>query len=267
MTRNILIVDDTPDNLRLLSRLLNNRGYKVRVAPNGDRALATVQTELPDLILLDIMMPKMDGFEVCRRLKADEHTRNIPVIFISALEKLFDKMTAFSVGGVDYITKPFQAEEVLARVRTHLTLQDMRQRLELQNEELNAFAHTVAHDLKSPLGKVITSLSLLQEYAKSVLSKEMQDVLQISVDTGHQMSNIVDELLLLASIRKDEVQMTPLTMADIVAQAQNRLSFMIEEYQAEIIVPNNWPIALGYAPWIEEVWAKAFSSSFCNSRR
>ncbi len=113
MDPNILVVDDTPDSLRLLVGMLTGKGYKVRPAPSGAYALTTVQKELPDLILLDIMMPEMDGFEVCRRLKADEHTQNIPVIFISALDKVFDKVTAFDMGGVDYITKPFEIEEVL----------------------------------------------------------------------------------------------------------------------------------------------------------
>jgi CheY-like chemotaxis protein len=136
MTQNILVVDDTPDNLRLLAGMLIDRGYKVRPAPSGARALATVQKELPDLILLDILMPEMDGYEVCRRLKADKQTQDIPVIFISALDKVFDKVTAFDVGGVDYISKPFEIEEVLARVSTHLTISNLQRSLQEKNEEL-----------------------------------------------------------------------------------------------------------------------------------
>ena len=109
---NIVVVDDTPENLRLLIKMLDDQGYRVWPAPNGTRALATIQKHRPDLVLLDIMMPEMDGFEVCRRLKADEHIRNIPVIFLSASNETLDKVKAFSIGGVDYITKPFQAEEV-----------------------------------------------------------------------------------------------------------------------------------------------------------
>jgi CheY-like chemotaxis protein len=136
MDQNILVVDDTPDSLRLLVGILTGKGYKVRPAPSGTYALTTIQKERPDLILLDIMMPKMDGFEVCRRLKADEHTQNIPVIFISALDKVFDKVTAFAAGGVDYITKPFEIEEVLARVSTHLTICNLQRSLQEKNEEL-----------------------------------------------------------------------------------------------------------------------------------
>ncbi len=268
MTKNILIVDDTPANLRLLAEMLTKRGYKIRPAPNGHRALATVQKELPDLILLDIMMPKMDGYEVCRRLKADELTKDIPIIFISALNEVFDKMTAFSIGGVDYITKPFQMEEVLARVHTHLSLQDMRQslqekneQLQQQNAELDTFAHTVAHDLKSPLSQVITSLDILKEYASPVLDEDMLEMLKIGLKTGHKMVNIIDELLLLASFRRGEVKTRPLDMNEIITQVQHRLFYMTESYKAEIIKPNSWPIAEGYAPWIEEVWANYLSNA------
>jgi DNA-binding response OmpR family regulator len=132
----ILVVDDNSDNLRLLATLLNESQYKIRLAPNGERALATIHKEAPDLILLDVMMPVMDGFEVCRLLKADKETNGIPVIFISALDETIDKVKAFSMGGVDYITKPFKSEEVLARVQTHLTLRALQRRLEKKNEQL-----------------------------------------------------------------------------------------------------------------------------------
>lgn len=267
MAQNILIVDDTPDNLRLLAEMLTEQGYKVRPASNGPRALATVQKERPDLILLDIKMPEMDGYEVCRRLKADKPTQDIPVIFISALDEVFDKLTAFASGGVDYITKPFQIEEVVARVQTHLALQAMRQKLQEQNEqllqqnaELDAFAHTVAHDLKNPLSKIITSLSLLQEFAAPMLDEAMLEVFRVCLGSGHQMTTIIDELLLLARVRQGAVQTVPLEMAQIVAQAQNRLSHLIEEYQAELVVPKVWPTAIGYAPWVEEVWANYLSN-------
>ena len=118
----ILAVDDTPDSLRLLSELLTKHGYCVRPASDGALALKSVAAKTPDLILLDVSMPDMDGYEVCRRLKADEKSSRIPVIFISAFGDTHQKVTGFEAGGVDYITKPFEAEEVLARVRTHLQL-------------------------------------------------------------------------------------------------------------------------------------------------
>jgi DNA-binding response OmpR family regulator len=135
---NILVVDDTVANLRLLVEILTGQGYRVRPTPNGRMALSTARVEPPDLILLDIMMPEMDGYQVCRQFKADERTQNVPIIFVSALDETLDKVTAFSIGGVDYITKPFQTQEVLARVNTHLTLHHLQRDLQQKNEQLQA---------------------------------------------------------------------------------------------------------------------------------
>jgi PleD family two-component response regulator len=122
----ILIVDDIPDNLRLLATLLTQQGYEVSKARNGQMALRAAQTAQPDLILLDINMPNMDGYEVCKRLKADAKTKQIPVIFLSALDEFLDKTKAFHVGGVGYVTKPFKSEEVLVRVENQLALARLR---------------------------------------------------------------------------------------------------------------------------------------------
>jgi sigma-B regulation protein RsbU (phosphoserine phosphatase) len=132
----ILIVDDTPANLQLLSKMLSERGYRVRPVPNGSLALSAAQLEPPDLVLLDIRMPEMDGYAVCEQLKADEKTSDIPVIFISALDATQDKVKAFRVGGLDYITKPFQLEEVLARVETHLALRKLQKQLQEANAKM-----------------------------------------------------------------------------------------------------------------------------------
>jgi CheY-like chemotaxis protein/AraC-like DNA-binding protein len=130
---NILIVDDTPENLTVLRQILAEEAYRVRPAISGEIALKAVEAELPDMILLDIVMPNMSGYEVCRKLKKNEATRNIPVIFISALHEVADKVKAFDEGGVDYITKPFQAAEVLARVKTHISLHFLQEALKKKN--------------------------------------------------------------------------------------------------------------------------------------
>ncbi len=135
-TIKILIVDDTPTNLLLLNGILRTEKYEVHAASDGESALRFVQNSRPDLILLDIKMPGMDGFSVCEHLKADERTRNIPIIFISALEEVADKVKSFQLGGVDYITKPVRAQEVLARVKTHLTLRRLQQELQDTNTQL-----------------------------------------------------------------------------------------------------------------------------------
>ena len=133
---NILVVDDHFDNLNLLAKVLSDEGYVVRVAPSGKLALQSVAAMLPDLILLDIMMPGLDGFQVCARLKADKNYRDVPVIFLSALGESLDKVKAFDVGGVDYITKPFDPVEVLARIKNHLRLREVELKLIEQNEML-----------------------------------------------------------------------------------------------------------------------------------
>ncbi len=132
-TPTILVVDDTRFSLQLLVRILASQQYYVRPLSDGEEAIATALENPPDLVLLDIMMPGIDGYEVCRRLKADERTRHIPVLFISSLSETFDKVRAFSVGGVDYVSKPFQADEILARVKTHLSLREMQRTLQEQN--------------------------------------------------------------------------------------------------------------------------------------
>ena len=132
----ILIVDDTPANLKLLSQILTVNGYNVRVAVNGAQALTSIDMAQPDLILLDIKMPGMNGFEVCQQLKANPKTQDIPVIFISALDDLQDKLDGFNAGGLDYISKPFQIEEVLARVNAHLYIRRARQILESNNQRM-----------------------------------------------------------------------------------------------------------------------------------
>jgi adenylate cyclase len=132
----ILVVDDTPDNLRLLIRILQKEGYKVRPVTNGFSALEAIQSSRPDLILLDIMMPDISGYEICERLKSDPHLRGIPIIFLSALEDVFNKAKAFEVGGSDYITKPFQVKEVLARVNNQLIVRSLQMELQAKNFQL-----------------------------------------------------------------------------------------------------------------------------------
>src|SRR5690348_8448666 len=144
----ILVVDDTPANLQVLAGMLKDRGYKVRPAPSGKLALAAAQRDPPDLILLDINMPDMNGYQVCEALKADEKLRGIPIIFISALTEPLDKVKAFAIGGVDYLTKPFQMEELHARVETHLKLRRLQIDLEEYSQHLEHARERLALDLK-----------------------------------------------------------------------------------------------------------------------
>jgi len=271
----ILIVDDTPDNLRLLSQMLAERGYKVRAVLDGEHALAAARAVPPDLVLLDIRMPGMDGYEVCRRLKADPRTQDIPVLFISALGETQDKVKALALGGVDYITKPFQLAEVLARVETHLTLHNLRRQLqatnaelaarleelEARNEELDAFAHTVAHDIKGPVSIIVSYAEMLSQGRTALPETIWNEFLQTLEQEAHRIARIVDELLLLASIRKiTDLELAPLDMGRIVEETCQRMAFLIAEHQAEIVLPPAWPRAVGYGPWVAEVWANYISN-------
>jgi len=264
----ILIVDDTPANLRLLAQLLTEHGYKVRAVLNGQRAIEAAQAQVPDLILLDVMMPELDGYAVCQRLKSLPETSEVPVIFISALDEADDKVKAFTAGGVDYVTKPFEPREVLARVRTHLMLHGLARQLEVinaeqseqldelaaRNEDLDAFAHTVAHDIKSPMAVISGYADLLLEAFDDLPPDKRREALN-SISRGTQkIVNIIDELLLLAGVRKTEVQQAPLDMARVIREVWQRVEYTLVEYQANVIVPATWPVALGYEPWIEEVW-------------
>ena len=132
----ILIVDDNPDNLSVLFDYLRNAHFKVLIAEKGESALKRIKYLKPDIILLDIMMPEMDGFETCRRLKANEESKDIPIIFMSALNDTVDKVKGFELGAIDYITKPVQVEEVLARLKTHLMLCELKNQLKTQNKQL-----------------------------------------------------------------------------------------------------------------------------------
>lgn len=266
---NILVVDDTPANLRLLSNMLSEQRYKVRSVINGKMALMAARAAPPDLILLDINMPDLSGYEVCEQLKADALTAEIPIIFISALDETRDKVKAFTVGGVDYVTKPFQFEEVLARVETHLALRRLQKALQQEIvardkliAELDAYAHTVAHDLKNPLTVLLGFSSLLERRYDKMTPEELREKLGLIAQGARKMTNIVDELLLLASVRKmDEVQCGPLDMAEVVAEAQGRLKDVIARAQACVSAPETWPTALGYAAWIEEIWANYISNA------
>jgi signal transduction histidine kinase/DNA-binding NarL/FixJ family response regulator len=459
----ILIVDDTPQNLRLLSQILAQQGYTVRVASNGLQAIQSVQKKLPDLILLDVMMPEMDGFATCAHFKADAATRDIPVIFLSALDSPQDKVKAFQAGGVDYITKPFESSEVLARITTHLQLRGMQRQLQAQNQqlaaeiaerrrtesqlqllhdldmtilgmptpesiamaalsrlrqgvpcqrltvlelqpnalprilaqesladfntgwiagenftptdiqdlarfhyapdldamtarppwqerlyatgaraclsiplpfqqqiigalqleadrphaftpeqiamatqiaivlaigihqarmsldlqqevaerrraeatlqaytqeleasnaELDAFAHTVAHDLKTPLSVIIGFSSILETRFARFSQEQVQENLHRIAHTSYKMRDIINELLLLAGIRKQgDVPLGPLVMEEIVNEAQNRLKEMIKEHHATVLAPEQWPVALGYRAWVEEIWVNYLSNA------
>jgi DNA-binding response OmpR family regulator len=211
----IMVVDDTPANLQLLEHLLRERGYHVRALPRGRLALAAAEAEPPDLILLDINMPDMNGYEVCERLKAHPQLKDIPILFISALTETLDKVKAFALGGLDYITKPFQVEEVEARVRTHLELRRMQRDLEglvnLRTRQLaeamgrlaildkakSDFLTLIAHELRTPLTGVLGFTDLVFGRSSDPTVVQLRDPYQVS---RQRLLTFVEDACLLTQV-------------------------------------------------------------------
>ena len=265
----LLIVDDKPQNLRLVSDFLSEHGFELMLTRSGEQALQKVHLATPDLILLDLRMPVMDGFEVCRRLKADPSTADIPVIFMTAEDETAQKVTGFALGAVDYITKPIQREELLARIQHHLQLHRLQkalfyrtQALALKNSELEAYGHTIAHSLKTPLAASSRFLEILLKFKSDNLSEEQRHLLQQAMSLLTTTGGAIDALLLLSTVSNQEVELSELDMAKITTRVLSQLSEARAAAQATVLLPRIWPKALGYEPWIAEVWLNLISNGF-----
>jgi two-component system sensor histidine kinase/response regulator len=193
MSETILIVDDTPANLGVLVETLGAAGYQLMVAEDGEEALAQTAQTQPDLILLDVMMPGIDGFETCRRLKARAETRDVPVLFMTALSETADKVKAFAAGGVDYITKPIEHEEALARIRTHLALRRLQRELQEQVALKERFMRIAGHDLRNPLCLILMAGELAKR--QSGLPGGVLKYLANINESATQMRRIIDTFL------------------------------------------------------------------------
>ncbi|ACB74097.1 hybrid sensor histidine kinase/response regulator [Opitutus terrae] len=193
MSETILIVDDTPANLCVLVETLGAAGYRLMVAEDGEEALAQTAQTVPDLILLDVMMPGIDGFETCRRLRAQPTTADTPVLFMTALNETPDKVKAFAAGGVDYITKPIEHEEALARVRTHLTLRRLRHELAEQLAIKEQFMRIAGHDLRNPVCLILMAVELARRSAgkPELLGEHLTSI----ADSVAQIRRIIDTFL------------------------------------------------------------------------
>ena len=209
---NILIVDDTPGNLDLLIDILETNDYEVRVARSGRRALAAAAASTPDLVMLDINMPEMDGYEVCRRLKQEPSTSEIPVIFLSINDDVIDKVTAFRAGGADYVTKPFQAEEVLARVENQLKISRLQRELVLEREDAvrsreaaleasrakSAFLANMSHELRTPLNGILGYVQLMER--DHALTDRQRENLGVISRSGEHLLALINDVLSLSKI-------------------------------------------------------------------
>jgi len=210
----VLMVDDTPANLELLSVMLKGRGYKVRAAVSGKLALQAARNDPPDLILLDISMPEMDGYEVCAKLKSEERLKDIPIIFLSALTETMDKVKAFGAGGVDYIIKPFQFEEVEARVEAHLELrrqkfllQENYNRLRELEKKRDDLVNMIIHDLRTPLTIIAGYNELIAEDRKNILSGESAGYISENKKAVKQMIQIVSDVLDTSKMEEGQMKL------------------------------------------------------------
>lgn len=175
-----MVVDDNQTNLKLVSRMLNDGGHRVETFQRGADALSHAEYQPPDLVLLDINMPEMDGFEVCRRMKAHPRLREVPVLFISALSGTEDKVRAFAAGGLDYVTKPFNVSEVRARVQTHLTVNRLRKELQRHNRELEQLVQEKVGEIHDSQIATIVALAKLAEHRDSETGKHLERVREYS---------------------------------------------------------------------------------------
>lgn len=265
----LLIVDDKPQNLRLISDFLAEQGFDLMLSRTGEQALERVRMEPPDLVLLDLRMPGMGGFEVCRRLKADPDTSDIPVIFMTAVDDTAHKVEGFELGAVDYITKPIQRDELLARIRHHLQLHRLQLELSAKsedlarkNEELEAYGRTIAHSLKTPLASATRFLEILHKFRADNLSAEQRHLVAQALNALAAAGQVVEALLLLAMVSQQDVELRPLDMGSVVAQALRQLSALQTRTGGAVTVPEAWPRAMGYAPWVGEVWVNLLSNAF-----
>lgn len=237
----ILIVDDNPTNISLLEEILTENGYQVLAASNGSKALKVVERRSPDLILLDVMMPNIDGYEVCRQLKLDSKTQRIPIIFLSALGEPINKIEGFKVGGVDYITKPFNMEELLSRVGTHIALRQAQNKLEETNQflaqvnqEKNEFLNIVAHDLKNPLSNILIFSGHLIK--RKLEHERVIELAKMISNSGKQMFKLVDDLLDISLIEAGQLitQKTTINVHSFLMKLVDELKSIAEAKELQL---------------------------------
>lgn len=242
----IMIVDDTPENLRLLESMLREQGYQVFALPSGERALKAAERNPPDLILLDVGMPGLNGYQVCERLKADPELAEIPILFLSGLTETADKVKAFQAGGLDYITKPFQFEEVQARVRAHLQVRQQRQdlaeglrRLQELEKLRDNLVHMIVHDMRSPLAGLCGFLELALKSGANRLDPKTLSDLGAALDSGRGLMRMVNTLL---DVNKFEEGKMPLAiqagdLRSVVPVALETLGELSRKCTIRVIAP------------------------------
>lgn len=233
--KNIYIVDDVYENIQVLGHTLNSNGYNISVARNGEQALTGIKTKKPDLVLLDVSMPGIDGYEVCEKLKEDEETAEIPVIFITARTQTDDIVKGFKAGGVDYITKPFNTEELLLRVKTQLDLVDSKKQLIELNATKDMFFRIISHDLRGPISILLSFTGLMVNHIDRLSTEEMKDYLsQLNKKTA-VASKLLENLLLWARSQSGEIEHNPeeIPLAELINEQAELFNSDLQNKQIE----------------------------------
>ncbi len=212
----ILLADDLPENLAVLGNILRNEGYQIAIANNGQQAVKIAASRKPDLVLLDVAMPEMDGLTASRLMKENPESENIPIIFLTARTDTSDVLRGFEAGAVDYITKPFKAAELLARVSTHIELKQSRDLIFRQKAELTHLLATkdklfsiISHDLRSPFAGLLTMISIMVEGFDSYQKEELRDSMKLIRDTSEQMHTLMQNLLNWAKLQTSALEFKP----------------------------------------------------------
>lgn len=205
----ILLVDDNTNNLGVLYRYLDDEGFTVLVSQDGERAIRLAREQKPDLILLDIMLPGISGFEACETLKADDETADIPVIFISALTDIQDKVRGFAAGGVDYVTKPFQQEEVLARINAHITIKRQREELDRLNATKDRLFSVIGHDLRGPFMGLLGALELLRDSGDDLDAQAQHELVTNLYESAEKTYHLLENLLEWSRSQQRSVTVSP----------------------------------------------------------
>ncbi|WP_309383909.1 sensor histidine kinase [Cerasicoccus frondis] len=263
----LLVVDDNPTNLAVVCAHLTKSGYRMLTAENAVSALRRLDRVQPDVMLLDVMMPDMDGFHLAMEIRKREDYCGQPIIFMTALDDMESKLKGFASGGVDYITKPIQHEELIVRVKTHLEVHRLREELSRENQrkdeliqELEAYDMTVAHDLKNPIGGIASAVETF-DLIDDLTGTEAREIIEmIKLGSAH-CQQIINGLLSFARLRKGHAKRTEVEMEALVRQSIESLSPMIDVYNASITIEGHLPPAFGFAPWLTEVWSNLISNA------
>ncbi|GAB4278626.1 MAG: response regulator [Candidatus Promineifilaceae bacterium] len=262
---NILIAEDDYLVCEMIQGMVTDLGHTVAgIVTTGSQAVEKTMSIRPDIIIMDVKMPDMDGIDASNIIQQQCPT---PIVILTAFDSPELVEQASQAGVHAYLLKPPDRQELarvitlaIARYKDLQALQHLSAKLQASVSELDAFSHTVAHDLQGPLGLIIGFAEFLQQNDEELAKEKKQEMLQIIVQNARKMSNIIDELMLLAGIRKKEVNPREVDMALTAYGAKQRLVDAIQSHQAEIIMPEKWPIVIGYEPWIEEVWVNYLSN-------